>query len=529
MADDEGSSLKLESVLAIVLVSTLLVSSLLIVFVSMGKEPVFSPYELESDVSNQQLTEMRDTFGDAEGGAGYTIANTMSTPMLVNDWKEPHRTLLVIAAPEKPFDQAEASAIHDFVTKKGGKVIMAANSTNAQRVASEFGVKYFDAPAVDPHHYYEVADPATNEPLPDDMRRLWAVASVTDNASEMGQQAQVPCSESMISAGQVSGCRMSVLFHRPTAIQVLDDQVDTKRDINVLAAAGSSAFIASHDMTADNPNNPKLGEGMTGLIIRIDYPVEGVLDETPDGKDQIDVTGSIVFVSDHSVFANHLWSWESADVTGKQQCTSSQYEGRSATCWATDSSGLSQQFGDTDWKGNQMYFRALVRDMMEHDNEQLSTSVTRVNENFNIVFDESRHVSGAITMPFTEAVGAIVLLTSANVLRWLIGLNLFALLGIAIMVVPEKEDWRHTFDLTRFRERPKKVDASQYQARTREAFLSKVRQFHDLTRDEFARNTPAEVMQMVRDPRLVELVSSQRVFSNEELRELMSQIRRWGK
>ena len=26
---------------------------------------------------------------------GYTIANTMSTPMLVNDWKEPHRTLLV--------------------------------------------------------------------------------------------------------------------------------------------------------------------------------------------------------------------------------------------------------------------------------------------------------------------------------------------------------------------------------------------------------------------------------------------------
>jgi hypothetical protein len=35
-------------------------------------------------------------------------------------------------------------------------------------------------------------------------------------------------------------------------------------------------------------------------------------------------------------------------------------------------------------------------------------------------------------------------------------------------------------------------------------------------------------MQMVRDPRLVELISSNRSYSNEELRELIPQIRRWG-
>ena len=96
------------------------------------------------------------------------------------------------------------------------------------------------------------------------------------------------------------------------------------------------------------------------------------------------------------------------------------------------------------------------------------------------------------------------------------------------MVVPEKENWRHVFDLTRFRERPNKVDSSLYQVRTREAFLSKVRQFNDLTRDEFARKTPAEIMQMVRDPRLVELVSSARSYSNEELRDIIPLIRRWG-
>ena len=127
-----------------------------------------------------------------------------------------------------------------------------------------------------------------------------------------------------------------------------------------------------------------------------------------------------------------------------------------------------------------------------------------------------------------EAIGAVVLLTSDAYLKWLIILNLFALLAIAIMVVPEKEYWRHVFDLTRFRERPAKLDTSLYQVRTREAFLSKVRQFNDLTRDEFARKTPAEIMQMVRDPRLVELVSSARSYSNEELREIIPLIRRWG-
>ena len=136
--------------------------------------------------------------------------------------------------------------------------------------------------------------------------------------------------------------------------------------------------------------------------------------------------------------------------------------------------------------------------------------------------------SSDLTQPFTEAIGAVVLLTSDVYLKWLIILNLFALLAIAIMVVPEKENWRHVFDLTRFRERPTKVDPSLYQVRVREAFLSKVRQFNDLTRDEFARKTPAEIMQMVRDPRLVELVSSARSYSNEELRDIIPLIRRWG-
>ena len=117
MSEEAKTKISLETWLKVGLMASVLLSVILIGIFSMNKETVFSPYEEDAEFYNIQLTEMRDSLGD--DGVGYTVANTMSTPMLVNDWRDPHRTLLVIAAPEKPFDSAEASAIFDFVTKKG--------------------------------------------------------------------------------------------------------------------------------------------------------------------------------------------------------------------------------------------------------------------------------------------------------------------------------------------------------------------------------------------------------------------------
>ncbi|DAC21676.1 MAG TPA: hypothetical protein D7H93_01300 [Candidatus Poseidoniales archaeon] len=527
MAETEAKKLSVESWLKVGLMASLVLSVALIGLVSLNKQTVLSPYATADDeYSNQQLTSMRDDFASAD----FSIANTMSTPMLVNDWQDPHRTMLVIAGPEKPFDAAEASAVYDFVTKKGGKVILAANSTNAQLVADQFGVKYFGDMVLDDQRYYEMTD-ELDEVLPGDYRRLWAAASLRANVTEMGDERLIPCAQGNLDIGVYDNCRLPVLFHRPTAIQVLDDQTDSNRDVNVLAAASTSAVIVtdSSNLDINSANNPTLGEGKTGLIVRIDYPGISVLDQTSNNdQGEVSVTGSIVFVADHSALANHLWDKDIAEEVGYQQCSSPYYVQQGHNCWNSDSQGLSDAQGDTTWNGNGQYFQALMQDMMEKDNEDISTKITRFNDNFFIVFDESRHVASPLSAPFTEAMGAIVLLTSDVVLKWLIILNLFALLAIAIMVVPEKENWRHVFDLTRFRERPTKVDAAQYQMRTREALLSKVRQFNDLTRDEFMRKSPAEIMQMVRDPRLVELISSNRIYSNDELRELIPHIRRWG-
>jgi hypothetical protein len=538
MAGDGATGIKLETWLMVGFVITLLLSTSVIVITSFDKSTVFSAYVQDSSDDNiqlQQISLMRADLGDGTDGDGYgyDIANTMSTPMLVNDWREPHRTTLVITAPEKPFDAAEADAIHDFVTNKGGKVLLASNSTNAQLVANKFGVNYMGPSVADDQRFYEVE--IAGERVSEDIRKTYAIASVKQDLSTMdSSQTRTPCSQGDVDVDKIDNCFMPVLFHRPTAIQVLNNGSDgdsSNRVVKVLAHASPAAYLADGVFDPNIKGNPIPGDLATGYIVRIDYPGIEVVDKVQGSREgEVIVTGSIVFVSDHSALANHPWDRDTADLTGKQQCTSDLYSTYGHNCWGAGSGGLSAAGGDTQWLGNSLYFSALLRDMMEVDNDQLSSTVARYNNQFYIVFDESRHVTSAISAPFTEAMGAIVMLTSDTLLKWLIILNLMALLSIAIMVVPEKENWRHVFDLTRFRERPNKVDPSLYLTRVRESLMSKVRQFKDLTRDEMVRKTPAEIQMMISDPRLIELLySQQRSYSNEELRELLQQIRRWGK
>ena len=271
MAEDDTSGIKLETWLLIGFIVAMLLSTTVIVATSANKTTVYSAYvtDEEQNVQYQQVSSMRDSLGD--DGMDYVIANTMSTPMLVNDWREPHRTMLVIAAPEKPFDNAEAEALYEFVTERGGKVIIAANSTNAQTVADKFDVKFFDAPVVDPNRYYEVAS-QTGEAEPADSRKLWAVAGVNKVWDDQFERRPYCSAESLQDSSRYSDCALPVLFHRPTAIQVLDNE-DTSRNVKVLAHASGSAFIARENMDANDPDNPILGGNNTGLIVRMDYLV----------------------------------------------------------------------------------------------------------------------------------------------------------------------------------------------------------------------------------------------------------------
>ena len=180
MAEEEKKKIRLETVLFAGFVTTLFLSFILIVVASIGNETVYSAYVTDAnseELQYQQLNLMADNLDSRTHVTpieGYQVYNTMSTPMLVNDWREPHRTLLMIVAPEKPIDQIEAEAIYDFVTQKGGKVIVASNGSNAQIVAEQFGVKYqiADHGLIDDRNYYSVQNLETEELYPDNQRNI---------------------------------------------------------------------------------------------------------------------------------------------------------------------------------------------------------------------------------------------------------------------------------------------------------------------------------------------------------------------
>ena len=496
-----------------------------------GKDTSYSAYE-SNDLA--QLSEMRADMSDPTGlPDSYFIANTMSTPMLVNDWKDPHRTMLVIISPEKPIDETAADAIYEFVTEKGGKVILAADNTNANRLASKFGVSYFDSPLLDQNqHWLEYnEDGSTKYPV---WQNVWSVASVENDVNEMeAGAAKKGCSEFQISNNDPKSCRIPVMFRSPTGIRfeptsedLPQQNPDSQRQVSVLASASSSAFIdIVGDGDSSNAENPAPGD--LSLMIRVDYPNVPVYDRVTgksglnSGLEEIRVTGSIVFVSDDEAFSNRLWDISTAAETGMRSSCEGIVESK---CW------MNEINDNNDWNGNSVYFQMLIHSMMEFDNTQLSSQIRQDTGNFQIVFDESRHVTGTISAPFVAAMSTVVLLTSNTFLKWLVVLNVGLLLLVSMMVIPQKENWRHVFDLTRFNQRPNKLDSSTYKLRVKQALFTKVRVHHDLTRDQMASKPPAEVQAMIGDPRLVELAYSQtRTYSPQELRQLMVAIRKWGK
>ncbi len=537
VSEGEGERSRFGLYVASSLVIILLLTLALPMVFSANKDTSYSAYVFESaedeNLRLSQVNMMAETLG--ETGEDYTIANTMSTPMLVNDWQNPHRTMLAIISPEKPIDETEANKIYEFVTERGGKVIIAADNSNANRVAAKFGVTYFDDPMYDSDHHWDEFD-AEGDVIGGENgnhKNVWSLASIVqsqadpdgDGVGVMSESEQRRgCSASNLTQHIYTGCRMPVMFREPTGIKVEDNCANSDQycEVKVLAQASVSAFIdVAGDGDSGNTLNPAPGD--LALVVRIDYPGITAQDYKKDSSgslSDIDVTGSILFVSDQTAFSNRLWNADEAVDTGmRKECDVS-----APTCWQ----GLLT--GNTLWSGNEHYFSAIIYSMMEFDNQQLSNTVKLSHSNFHIVFDESRHVTGILSAPFTDAMSTIVLLTSDSFLKWLIILNILLLFPVPIMVVPEKPNWRHVFDLTRFRERPEKLDPGTYRQRVREALMSKVRIFHDLTRDEMALKPPAEVQTMIGNPRLVELAYSQnRTYSPQELRELLQAIRRWGK
>ena len=438
MAEDERGGFEFSTYIIGAIAVTVVLLLLLPMLFVIGKSTAYSAYENQE---LYQVSDMRESLSSEGDGEGYFIANTMSTPMLVNDWKDPHRTMLLIIAPEKPIDETEADAIYDFVTQKGGKVIVAADGTNANRLASKFGVTYFGFPLQDENQHYLEYD-SENEPYYPSWQNVWSAAAVQEDVNQMqAGAANQGCSEFQIVNKNPTSCRIPVMFRSPTGMKYEPSERDIthpdERDVNILATASSSAFIdLMGDGDASNPLNPAPGD--LSLVIRFDYHNITAYDKVREGQSgisgdiaELGVTGSIVFVADEEAFSNKLWTLSQAS-SGDRKLSDS-CEGVVGSCW------MQEIHDNNHWLGNEIYFNLLIDSMMEHDNIGLSGEIRNDKSNFQVVFDESRHITGVVSAPFVESMGTVVLLTSNNFLKWLVVLNVGLLLLVAMMVVPQKE------------------------------------------------------------------------------------------
>ena len=99
---------------------------------------------------------------------------------------------------------------------------------------------------------------------------------------------------------------------------------------------------------------------------------------------------------------------------------------------------------------------------------------------------------------------------------------------VAMMIVPEKENWRHVFDLTRFSERPNKLDPGDYRKRVQQALFTKLECITS-NKGSDGIEAPAEIQSMIGNPRLVELAySKERKYSQKSSQRADAAIRRWG-
>ena len=107
MAKDDDGPKHFGTIIGATFAILVIVMMLSMTLVTANKETYYSAYVTEASDEKAQLaqvTDMRASLG-GDSGEGYKIRNTISTPMLVNDWEEPHCTLLVIAGTEKPIDE----------------------------------------------------------------------------------------------------------------------------------------------------------------------------------------------------------------------------------------------------------------------------------------------------------------------------------------------------------------------------------------------------------------------------------------
>lgn len=417
---------------------------------------LLGPAEMESELSAygdswNDVSKFRKSMDDMN----ISVSNIISSPTLldtITDTDIVKNTLFIALGIEKKYTSSEAWAIYNFFIR-GGKVIIADDFGFGNSVSDRsdhdqtFGIKFINSRLWD--NNYEKNPLFVKVPVNIDYR---------DNDMDL----------------TYSG---TILLNEPAAI---------KPTGNVgLVLARSSA--AGKSWVDSNENGERDREEYIRDPKFEGYPI--IHEIKTKTKEDENVQGKAVFISDPSLFLNEMWDIDVADEN----------------------------------VDNSAFCSFLVKRLLGSD--AIDSGKAKV------IFDESRHTPDTPVSTFRKEVYSnLVLLVTDNNLRILTPVVIVMFLLILIIVVDNPPRLRHRFDIKHialFNLRAPNIRARDSD-RIRALFLEKIRLGSGMSMDDFRDISASDLAKMVNDDDLTDFILDwDKSYSVSELEELLVTVRDW--
>jgi hypothetical protein len=279
----------------------------------------------------------------------------------------------------------------------------------------------------------------------------------------------------------------------------------------------------------------------------------------PEADKLITQLGSIVFLSDPSIFMNDLYSlnhirydvnlpWdpegngEDDDGDGliDEDREILRETGDVSPRDLEDANDLADNSDDFWSESDVEKFSWLSEDMvgkpkLDYDNKQFlldlihHLSPAKEGETNLILIDESRHSQpNHLLKPVYKTMEVTGFLTSSPYYAYPIIFSIGFLLIFSALLVKDKESWAHHFDISVLV--PRGAVPSDIRLQTtklRLALRDKVRLSRGLSPEEFASLNESTIISSIRDPELIELLqNTERTYTSQELQRMMEKIKK---
>jgi hypothetical protein len=283
----------------------------------------------------------------------------------------------------------------------------------------------------------------------------------------------------------------------------------------------------------------------------------------PEADKTITELGSIVFISDPSIFMNDLYSlnhisydvnlpWdpqgngldddgdglvdEDREILRETPGVSSPIESDPKI----DNNDLLDNTGDFWSQAEVDDYEWLSSDMagkpkVDYDNQQFLLDLIRhvcpadEGETNLVLIDESRHkVDAEYLKPLYKTMEVTGFLSSSPYYAYPIVLSIGFLLIFGVLLIKDKENWAHSFNISLLV--PRKTipaDTRLQTTKLRIALKEKLRLVRGLSPEEFASLNERTIISTVKDPELVELLQNmERTYTSQEIQRLMEKVKK---